>query len=92
MVGRHPLNGGAVFWGIKPDETAGRLRKDATLPTNRELANTERPTQLYPDQAKALGARDRLRASVDGELYENILDMRLYRLRCDTKFPSDLLV
>jgi hypothetical protein len=76
-------------------KTAGRrltLRKDATLPIDQELANTERPTQLYPDQAKALGARNRLRASVDGELYENVFDMRLYRLRCNAQYPRNFLV
>jgi hypothetical protein len=45
-----------------------------------------------PDQTEALGARNRLRPSVDGELYENVLDVRLYRLRGDTQFPCDLLV
>jgi hypothetical protein len=31
--------------------------------------------RLYPDQTEVLGARNRLRPSVDGELYEYVLDM-----------------
>jgi hypothetical protein len=41
--------------------------------------------RLYPDQAKALGVRNRLRPSVDGELYENVLDVRFHRFRSDTQ-------
>jgi hypothetical protein len=47
---------------------------------------------IYPDQTKALGARNRLRPCVDGELHENVLYMRFDRFRSDSQFPCDLLV
>jgi hypothetical protein len=52
----------------------------------------DRAARLDLEKAKTLSAQYGVRASIDVELYENVLDMRLHGLRSDAEFACDFLV